>query len=362
LGNRKIPILVLAVFFIAISVSSCSGQQAGSAELDYMPDTITVSGLEDDDITISIKTISDMESVSVKAKAQKSNGDIVKTTAKGPTLKSLAEQHDRDLSEFSSVRVSSKDGYSVAIPKEIIEKSDIILSYMDGKKPLSDTESPLRIVVIGERAMYWVRMVDSITFETGEASTQVMEIFLLDTVLPGMKQHLLEDDEVNAVSTVDLFDKFNTGASADKVKIVSSDGLIKNETIENFFKGFLTTEGKNAPRFCSPEFPVGMSVDNVSTIIAGDLAFCSPTQLSRILDKKMLDGHKGISFTDITGGLSFVRAPGYTVTSETDEELILTENQLADSILFEEGGSWYLCYPGGDLVKDPVSISGFQQM
>jgi DMSO/TMAO reductase YedYZ molybdopterin-dependent catalytic subunit len=332
-------LLLLAV--VAALFAGCGGTEP--SELKYLDDEVVIAGVADEEFTVTIRDLTEMEAVSEKAEGARSNGDIVKITAVGPTLDTFLAAYGKTKADYTSVRFSSLDGYSVIIPKEVLERREIVLAYMDGNKAFDKGKSaPLRVVVIGERAMYWARMINRIEFMTGDASSYTSKLVFLDTVLPMLVGSYSEEEGGDVVSTIDLLGQYGgLSPASGKVYMTAYDGLKKNETIENFLKGGIKYTGELTPQFCSPDLPQGMNMDGIVSVSAGETAYYSLARASELLPEKEGGGRTGLSIVDITQEIGFLPANMYQLENADGELQLYTVHDMAQGVFAQgEDGAW----------------------
>ncbi len=197
-------IMVFLLFtFSVLGMAGCGSPEVTKEALSADDDTqIVLHGLSGEDISVSVAELKELDSVTKKAEATRSNGEHLSVKATGPLLQTLVAKYGADLEDYSTVRFHAGDGYSIAMPSNIIQNDDIILSYYDNGVPHTAENGPVRVVVPGERAMYWVRMLTQIDFET-EASAQTPEhLVFLDAALPQLEVQNVEraDSQFDAVT------------------------------------------------------------------------------------------------------------------------------------------------------------------
>jgi hypothetical protein len=323
--------------------------------LAYLDEEVTVAGLGDGEIRVSIRDLVGLEAVSEKAEGLRSNGEVVKFTAVGPTLDTFLEAHGRTRSDYTSVRFSSTDGYSVIVPKELLEKRDIVLAYMDGNKALDTFNAPLRVIVVGERAMYWARMVDRIEFLSDDDASLTSRVVFLDTVLPALGGSYSEEEGGDIVSTIDLLGAYGGLTEDGKVSMRAYDGLKKAETIENFLKGYLKYTGEKTPQFCSPELPEGMNMDGIVLARTGGVVYYSLERASELLPQKEFDGQSGIGTSDIIRDIGFVSTATFRLEAVDGTTRLVSGEDMAAGVFVEKDGSWAFVGPDG-LVVENVAV------
>jgi hypothetical protein len=354
--TRKTKTLFVTAAALAALLLFTACAKPDPSALSYLDDEITVSGLDDEEFTITVRDLTELEGVEKKAEATRSNGDIVKTTAVGPTLDTFLAQYGKDKAEFSSVRFTATDGYSIAVPKEIFERREVVLAYMNGAEPYPKEVAPLRAVVIGERAMYWARMVNEIEFETGTGEALTNKAVFLETALPAMKGEYNEEEGGDIVSTKDLLSKYGGMTEGGKVFMSAYDGLKKNETTENFLKGYLKYTGENIPQFCSPDLPEGMNMNGVVTIRTGQALYVSLERGAEVWDAKTGAGKTGVGFSDVVKDQGFDRNGVFQMTDADGNVTLYSEHDITKGVFAKDGDAWNFFSDGKDPVIKVLSV------
>ncbi|MDR1953324.1 MAG: molybdopterin-dependent oxidoreductase [Clostridiales Family XIII bacterium] len=354
--HRVLIFMVLALVSL-VAMTGCDGANTDGSEPDYLDSEITINGLAEDTFTVKISELASLECVKEKVESTRSNGDKVKLTAYGPLLDTFLARYDKKQTDFTSIRFYATDGYAIAIPGEMLEKREVILAYMDGGKAFDQESKPLRVVVPGERAMYWAKMVNRIDFEQDGEGNFTEKIVFLDAALPEMAGEYSEEEGGNIVSTAALLERF--GGGADKVTMYAADGLTKNETAENFLKGYIKYTGKNIPQFCSPELPEGMNLNGIVSIRSGNALFYSLDRAATILPEREAGDDlnvKGVGLTDIIKGNSFRTAATYELTTRAGEKTSFFEHDMTKGVFVRDEGIWSFYVDDDTQVKDVMSI------
>lgn len=357
-GKLKKMIAAATVIFIMASVCGCtspsggkgsggSGAEAAGGNDDSW--TISFTGLTDGDKSITLGELRKLDSVTERAEANRSNGDKVKIKATGPLLSTVLDELGIDISEYNTLRFNADDGYSIAIPPDILKKSDIIIAYEDGGKALPEEDGPVRSVVVGQRAMYWVRMLKSIDFES-DAGVQVADrVIFLDTVLnsaqsiQGLEKENadINGSSVECVSTSRLIAQYAdiNDNTVQNVYMNASDGLSKNEKKDNFLGKYLTVSGEDAPEFNAPGLQEGMSVKGLLTVNYGDTAFFSAAQGMKCMGLTETDGHDALPLSGILRKIGSLSTDIYRFTDITGKTYEFTADELVDPGVYIENGN-----------------------
>ena len=128
----------------------------------YQNMSITLSGLEGGDRSITVKDLKEMECVTKKTHS--TSDKIGEVRATGPLLDTVLEPYGVSQSEFSKVKIYAKDDYAITLSKDILDEKEMILAFgMDGM-PLDEEDKPVRIIIPESDSAYWIRMVEKIEF------------------------------------------------------------------------------------------------------------------------------------------------------------------------------------------------------
>ncbi|MEL7567862.1 MAG: molybdopterin-dependent oxidoreductase [Dehalobacterium sp.] len=357
-------LMLMAVLFNA----GCGNSKAGQEELKnklaaYGDEEILISGLEGQDFSISVKDLMDLDTVTKSAVSNRANGEQVKVKVTGPLLDTFLKKYGKSQQDFSLIRFSARDRYSIAVPADILRNRDIILAFMDQGEPLVEADRPVRVIIPGERAMYWVRMLNRIDFETGETAELCKKIIFLDTAAKSLPQEDYQyyESRDKIIKTRDLIGKYAdiNDSTVKSVFMVAGDGLKKDEKAENFLKGNLKITGADMPRFLSPELPQGMHVMDLLHINYGTTVFFSMDQAVKVLPQVTSGETGGVAFTDIVKRTGTGDAYRYRFTSAdgTGMELDITEMTDAVVCLDSQGNvAFHSGAPGNKTIKDLISV------
>ncbi len=301
----KMLLLLLTLLLFVVTIAACGSKvRGGAAEPGpFDEETILVHGLQERDFAITPGDLKKLPSITRHAEAARSNGEIVKVDATGPLLDTFLQQYGKKQMDFTSIRFSAKDNYSIAVPSDVLANRQIILSYVNNGKPLDYDMRPVHVVIPGERAMYWVRSATRIDFETGGGQKPPNKVVFLETAAKLLPQHDYEDfgSVDKAVKTSDLIANYAdiNDSSVANVFLKASDGLQKNENKANLLSAFIKITGQESPKFLVPHFPQGMHIRGLLYVIYGRTAIFNYKEGVACLPGQIEEGKEGIAFSQI---------------------------------------------------------------
>ncbi|MCL2495493.1 MAG: molybdopterin-dependent oxidoreductase [Oscillospiraceae bacterium] len=272
--TRKIvaPARICALLLAAclcLALSAC-GTGAGQADYSILEGiTIAFSGLPGGEFTVDAARLPhDFTQAEREALSVNSLGEERQRLAKGVLLETILAQHGASQGDYARAEATSGDGYAIAIPGEVLRTRDILIAFeLDG-----EIIQP-RLVVPGERAMYWVKNLRGIELIASADAPEVTREVSLSDLIAGLSDRAEDykygDADCKALPIALLLEA--AGAErADFVTITAADGLVKNERWSTFAGQLLVFEGTpEAPLFTGPDLPEGMRVKNVESIQIG---------------------------------------------------------------------------------------------
>lgn len=348
---RKLPLL-LFVLLLPLTMAACgqAGSNAG-APGPFDGEKITVRGLKDHDFEITLADLKTLPVVTEYGEATQSNGQKVSVRATGPLLDTFLQQYGKTQKDFSRVRFTARDNYSIAVPQDILAHRQIILSYINDGKPLKDDWQPLRVVIPGERAMYWVTGMHRIDFETGDARQPVSKVVFLETAAASLPRvdYKYYDRVDQAVKTTDLITEYADIHDSKVVDVLlkASDGLQKNETRANFLAAYIKITGQEAPKFIAPQFPEGMHIRDLLSVTYGRTAFFAYAEGITCLPRQTVAGHEGIALSQIVKQTGLAGGGRYRFTGADGQKIELVTDDLGNGLIFvNAGGALAFIAPG----------------
>lgn len=345
-GKRLIAFILAAALLI---LSGCD--EKGKSDKGNIPDDlskydsscIVLNGIASSDMKVTFSELRELDSVSRKAKAERSNGERVSVNATGPLLETLMKEYGANLDEYNMVRFNAADGYSIAVTSDIFKNKEIILAYLDDGHPLSDKDGPVRVVVPGERAMYWVRMLESIEFEKNNDSQVADKVIILDTVfdiLQTSSEEKVSGDGGKLIRTDALIAKYGNinDNTVRNVYISASDGLSKIEAKDNFLGRYIDFTEEDSPSFTGEDLPEGMSVREILTINYGNTAFFSVGSGLESMGVTKAGDMEGIPFSSLIKKIGSMASDTYLFTDMHGNTKKYIAEELSEAVIGKKGG------------------------
>lgn len=159
--NGRCVILLICLSVMLLCLSGCKADISA-----YEDQEIRIIGLTEEEFTVTVGELADMDCRSATATGTSQKAGTVK--AYGPTLQTFVETYGRSLDEFRSVTFRATDDYDVTLAALTWDSYDVILSVANGSEPLDEYQQPVRLVIPGGDSGKWVRMVYEIEFKEAE--------------------------------------------------------------------------------------------------------------------------------------------------------------------------------------------------
>lgn len=257
---KKLIVIGLALLLL---LTACQGKEPEPQDQA----TVTLIGLGSD-IELTLAELRELDTYSDEANTINSANEEARRSFTGARVDKILAHYGKSLDGVAAVTVKAGDGYSVEIPKPILETRQLILAWELDGKPLEGKDAPLRMVVPEERTLFWVRNVAQLVFSSEESDFAVEELVFFENLLPELTPEVYtyygsEDQAVNLAQLV--------GEEA-QVTMIAQDGLTKFESLKEGVSYYIKVDGEDAPLFISPSLPKGMYVKDLAMLIHGNQA------------------------------------------------------------------------------------------
>ena len=395
--SKKIKLLSIVVVLI-LAFTSCTQntgdtnppaedgneEREGSEMAEY---TIEIQGIEGEEggmEMISAEDIKAMESQTLTTTNISSSGEVVEVEIMGVKINKILKQYDLRQDDFEGIRFYAADGYSIVVPKEILDTKDVMLYWEADGQPIDDKFQPMRVAVPDERSMYWVGNLAGMELMKGQETGDMDKnsqgdndtmahgnstIIFMEAAISTLEaeDYTYYEATDQAVKTMDLLSTFGrTGLDSDMpvsdLLLEAVDDFIKTETMDIFLTGYIKFTGENAPMFLAPDLPKGMHVKNLLKVENTGSIFVSESQsfvkyadsLVTILDDQCVPLKKIEELTGLAEGMSYTltAADGYSKTIDR-------ETFLKGGIYARSNGGYGISFEGMDKkakIKDILSI------
>lgn len=320
--------LCLAVA-LGLILAGCAADKPASSALPEA--SIAVTGLPNGDLTATMRDVRALRTYDGKVEGADSAGNPVVYHIKGGYFSDLLEKNGYSQSNLAGIRVIATDGYSIEVSEEILRARDVVIAYeMDGK-PLDEKNAPFRAFIPGERAMYWVRMVSEIKVLPAADPEGVSGVYVLESLysVADFQDYEFAGTNHRVLDTRKILGD-HPGDKGDAVIMVAADGLVKNETLENFYKGVVRVAGEGSPEFMSKTLPRGMFVKNLSLFKYGGNAFW------------FASANKAKALDEVAKSCSLVAADSRTLRFADGTSRTIASSELSAWTLGFEGGKAFV--------------------
>lgn len=157
----KKTMLALCAWALMLTLCACGNKTADISEYGDTP--ITVSGLTEEEFTITPNQLAALECVSRTATGATAKAGTV--NAYGPLLDTFLAQYGCAPSDFYKIRFLCADDYKVVLRGEYLTDYDVVMSVSAGTQPLEESLQPMRLLIPEAESSMWAYSVIRIEFE-----------------------------------------------------------------------------------------------------------------------------------------------------------------------------------------------------
>jgi hypothetical protein len=155
--------IILPLLLAVLLLCSCGGPVTVSADISAYGDTpITISGLLDQDFTVTPHELAGLECVQMSGSGKTEKAGNV--TAVGPLLETFLTHYGKSKSDFSRVRFYARDAYKISLNEEYLTNYNVVMSVARGDEPLPPDQQPLRLFIPKAESSNWIYAVIRLEF------------------------------------------------------------------------------------------------------------------------------------------------------------------------------------------------------
>lgn len=160
--NRRLTSVAI-ILALLICLTGCSGTAKMKADIsEYGETPITISGLTDEEFTVTPNELAELDCVSRTATGATAKAGTV--DAVGPLLNTFLAKYDVTIEDFDRIRFIASDEYKTVLKGEYLTDYEVVMAVASGSEPLSSDEQPLRILIPEAESNMWVYSVIKIEF------------------------------------------------------------------------------------------------------------------------------------------------------------------------------------------------------
>lgn len=365
-GLRFVSVFLL-ITLLLVSLVGCGSQETNNEDIastsnEETSEKITIIGIADGDKTITIDELKEKQPIIEEMKSIDSSGKVVTNKVKGACLEKILNEYGESQKDFTGIRFIAEDGYSIVVPKEILEIRDIVLSYEIDDEPLHESSKPIRVAIPDERSMYWVKNLAKIELLEKQKAKVSKKIVFIDSAATNLEQdeYNYYDSQDKAIKVEDLVNAYSLNIDDEGVYFKASDKFEKEEDLDVFKSAYIKITGENNPMFLSKDLPVGMHIKNIVTITHGTTVYFSLNQGLKLYELKTADDHEGIALKDILDETKLIEADKYICTAADGYESEISKDDIDKGIIYERNNGGYTLMfegmPKNTKIKQILSI------
>ena len=153
----------MAACIATLLLASCTSSRTAADISEYVDEEITISGLLDEEFTITPGGLLELECVSRTATGATAKAGTVSAT--GPLLDTFLAEYGYKASDFDRIRFIAKDAYRTLLRNDYLTDYDVVMAVSSGKEPLAEDLRPMRLLIPEAESSMWIYGVIRIEFE-----------------------------------------------------------------------------------------------------------------------------------------------------------------------------------------------------
>ena len=167
--NRRWKNCLSGACCIFLTLALCCACSSKTADISAYGDTpITVSGLTEEEFTITANELAQLECVSRTATGATAKAGTV--NAYGPLLDTFLAQYGYAPSDFYKIRFLCADDYKTVLRGDYLTDYEVVMAISYGSEPLPESCQPMRLLIPEAESSMWAYSVVRIEFEREKAS------------------------------------------------------------------------------------------------------------------------------------------------------------------------------------------------
>jgi len=299
-------------------------------------ESLTIRGLFAEETMVPLVMIRELPQVTEQVIPLTSAGPAEPYSATGALLSDLLAEYGKGQDGLLGIRLLASDGYSVDVPREILLQRQIMLVHTVDAKPLADQGEALRVVIPGERAMYWVRNLTEIEIMGHVQFAETKTVYFLESLAARVPliDYAYNGEVDQALRIGDTLEKLGLTGQPTRILFTAADGFEKSETPGTFSSSYIKMTGEHAPLFLSPELPEGMQIRDIVCIIYADHAFVSLRQAFEYYQSVNVDNVKALPLAELLADLGMVQGERFRLTALDGSQTELEAEELMGGFLF----------------------------
>lgn len=295
-----------------------------------------ISGLADGDINIKVSDLKDLPTIKKDVVSVDASGDKEYYTVKGVLFSNLLESIGKSQEDLNVIRLIAGDGYSIEVPKQVLNKREILIVYELNGKPLSKKAKPVRVIIPEERAMYWVKNLKRIKVIDIVKTVNIETLSFLETTISEVQKidYTYYESEDKAVKVSELIKNMGIKTDSRTVAFKAIDGYKKDEKVDIFIDGYIKVTGEHAPMFLSPDLPKGMYVKSLLFSEYGSTAICSLASALKVLDTIEVNGKSGVMLANLISKSRLKKADKYRIITIDGYSVEVSANAMENGVAY----------------------------
>ncbi len=313
-------------------------------------------------IDINGERIRHLRSVTVDTALEDPSGSRGRYSVTGPLFKDFLIEYGISQGSFRTVRLIARDGYSVEVPREVLQRCDLILAHTMNGQLLNEEAGLVRVIAPGEKPIYWISNLSRVELLGEMPHLERTRLFVLETLITQVKteDYTYCGSTDKAVRVKNLLRLLGKDGLSGTASFLATDGFKKNERLEIFSRGFIKFTGEDAPAFLAPDLPLGMHIKNIFFCTVGDTVLISLQSATGLRGDGSTEGKKGIKLKPLIQQAGLGNADKFQLITVDGCNVELLQKDMERSLIFKnvqgQADIFFEDAEGGTYIENVVSI------